>query len=771
MNKITLSIIISILTFSTSCGIKDIEKTIQQENKEKNTITIEGVVEFDNFKIKASESDVISNTTVSLSYPQNYKIKELRNNVVSTGFANKSGKFTLSINNYFLPNKNDIFVLEATRKINDKNISLRTLLLWDGKIYKSITKNKIYINSKTTSLGIISDLNPEILHLEDTIEKFDIINNEIQIKDINSKVNLSLINQISSMIDSLLAQNKDPFSNISLDSENKFVITDSLTSRSFSGCIGNNSNCENKLPPLRNPIDRKTEIKDFEVTTTPISYMSHGKIQVASYDKGFVVIYAKPNQVFDGEYNAPDGYYPLTSYKKIPSYYKTYDIFAQKYTIDGEKIGNEFKVSDKSSYSNDYYIKMYKNGDFYIVWKTCNSFEPTDPNIEYNPLGYYYSYPNTFIEYPYPIYPKENYSYQDDCKEIKSHVKKFNFENNLEETNTYNKDIPLTVLSNGSFLNNEYEQITKLSIDPVSGKLITIPDFYFSDKYPKYTQKIQFIDKNGIALSNEKKLGNVTPKNNSDILSSQKSVSISDNDLNTYICWTKDKYIYLKKYNSKGDEIKSFSLLASENDSLKSLNMAISNNGKNIAISWKKLGIIGFSSNMIEITSLVNILEDTKFSKIVNLTPTATQYAYTSYTSYIYNAQRYKTKLIIENQIITPFIDDYGNFGASYSTQFKDGAKLLDSSTNPDYGIIISRFDKTGRAYQENPRLTYELDSVISSYYSPYRYWHVHDEKYINSKSIILNNGNLLTLWQDTSILGKDLESGKIKGRIYKFND
>lgn len=808
---ITASIFATLCILISSCNDKNLISNNTINNLyDKNQKTIEGFVQFPSFKTKASESDIINQTTVSLIYPDNYSVAKLKGAVVSTGLTDNTGKFTLNVNNYFVPKKDDFFILEATKRIGNNNISLRTHIYFDGYNFKSITKNKIYINSKTTALAIISNLNPNILPIGQTIDKFDLSNTTTQINQISNDVTLEKINQVKDLVDNLITQNKDPLGNIAFI-DGSYIIHDNLKSKAFSGCIGNNTDCLSKIPTVNPYTSTGYDLfKEFDITNQDINYISYGNISVDSNDNGFVVVYSKPNNVLESSLKFPQNdYYNET----INSYYKTYDIFAQKYDLDGNKIGNEFKVSTIPAYSNDYYVKMYKNNTFKVVWKSCDSFY--DVGREYFDSNYPNYYNKDSLFYRYTVsenYPSINSEfkgfYQDDCKNTISHIKTYSFNANSESETIINKDLPLSVSENGIMTIPSYEPIIQYNYDSIISSSVKIAGG--SGSY-LFNQNYQVFDSNNNKLSEKKLLDSNYTKDNfysmPDYINSPKAVSIFDNDSNMYIYWYDNNIINLQKYDSnmnliyeskldikyltKNLMIPYYGSQVPENEAIDTFKLSISPNGKNLLLVWRDLKNIYTSSiingnnfSKVNQFSLYTDNEDFYSESIYKGISTIQVYLFlipsfpNSYyfwqdaldfnISFLHTS---KNKFIIEKEPVEPFIDNNGNYGFMYSEAKKQeySSEQIEqddlSQKNYDRTVGIIKYDKFGNQYKN------KIELKSSTSYTNYRYWSPHEEKYIKPTIKYLSNGNMLLLYQDVSITGKDQEKGNIKAKIYKFND
>lgn len=246
--KISPLLAFTILPFLFSCQSSLINLDINSKYNQNygNILPIKGNVNFPNlskFNIKASTSDISSDSTVSLIYPSNHV--ENANKTISTGLTDKNGSFLINPN--FKPIVNEILVLEASKRLGTYGsflMSLRTLVKWNGSTWSSITGESIYINNKTTALtGIISLLSPSV-NYENAINSF--IN--LQPTDIKNKQNGSIVIKsssiisVSELVDFALSKNQDPISYL-IHENNSFKLREpnSIT-RTISTVAGGFSN-------------------------------------------------------------------------------------------------------------------------------------------------------------------------------------------------------------------------------------------------------------------------------------------------------------------------------------------------------------------------------------------------------------------------------------------------------------------------------------------------------------------------------------------------
>ncbi|MFN8674308.1 MAG: hypothetical protein U0457_19770 [Candidatus Sericytochromatia bacterium] len=221
--KIILFYFLIIMFFIISCNVKK-----DLNNKYTKNIVLQGHVNFSTFKIKANENEISSKSLITLSYPSDYYESELKNDIIGSAVSDEYGNFMIRIPNSFYPIQNQVYVIDANKKFDNisNNISLRTLIKWDGSEFDTIsyytqsdtqTTKNIEINSKTTTLSILSNYSIIIPH--DSFGKIlnGILPTEIVDNTTNPATNVSseVINKTYSFVQKALEKNIDPLSAIS----------------------------------------------------------------------------------------------------------------------------------------------------------------------------------------------------------------------------------------------------------------------------------------------------------------------------------------------------------------------------------------------------------------------------------------------------------------------------------------------------------------------------------------------------------------------------
>ena len=185
--------------------------------------SIKGIVQFEGFKIKdIPETEITRKATVSIIYPSDYSDLSLRNTTLGTGLTDDQGRFTINPNQGFVPEINKVMVLEAVKRvrgIGNSVSSLRTNIRWDGQKWEGISYPENYINVKTTSLALISALDPNIISSSETINRLN-INNGVSTVTFDAKLTEGIFNWMIDAVATTIYEFKDPgqeIYNLSID--------------------------------------------------------------------------------------------------------------------------------------------------------------------------------------------------------------------------------------------------------------------------------------------------------------------------------------------------------------------------------------------------------------------------------------------------------------------------------------------------------------------------------------------------------------------------
>lgn len=212
--KLSLALLLFVLTTNTSCANGINQQKDISVSKEKS-LNLKGKVVFpDGFKTKAESVSTLS--TVSIIYPANDTTNP--NKTIATGVTDNNGYFSINPSPTFIPQNNQIFVVEAIRRVEqyntnnpkDSNLqSLRSFIRWNGSNWDSITSNDLVIDTMTTGISILSsytNTNPN-----DTINK---VNNGSP--SVIGFISVDRINRLSDMVRVCLNEKRDPYASIKL---------------------------------------------------------------------------------------------------------------------------------------------------------------------------------------------------------------------------------------------------------------------------------------------------------------------------------------------------------------------------------------------------------------------------------------------------------------------------------------------------------------------------------------------------------------------------
>ncbi len=377
------------------------------------------------YSTKATLADVGIKATVSIIYPPDHGTNP--NVSVGTGLTDSSGIFIVNPTETFSPAINDIYVLEAKKRIGGAGndvITIRTYIKWDGSSWESMTTPGIYINSKTTALSIIDSYDSSI-SASDTIGTIiiDTPNPGSNPTAIGS-VSTSTILGVSDFVDNLLTQDVDPVRNISY-LNNKYYVNTELNHAAAalnSGLDCPNCNLKNEDLSSQTYTNRdlySANFSDANLTNTDLSNSdlsvadllganltnvtlsgtilsgatwtdgricaqgsigncNVGEILVNTYtintqtspamamdnNGNFVVIWSSSSQ--EGESSSYSG------------------LYGQRYNSTGSAIGSEFHVNTFTTKNQaNPSVAMDDNGDFIVVWQSGAYLGPSPDGDRY----------------------------------------------------------------------------------------------------------------------------------------------------------------------------------------------------------------------------------------------------------------------------------------------------------------------------------------------------------------------------------------------------
>ena len=206
--------------FLPSCqNLLTVDKNISNKTSEiKSNINqkniIKGKVEFpQSFSTKATVAELSSYSTVSILNPPNHATAP--NKTISTSLTDNTGSFTIYTDTSFAPAVNDVFILDASKRIGSSGkdlITLSTYIKYTGTGWQSISTPDIRINTKTTALTIITDSQPTDISPISTISTMSTATGDTVPTTINAQITAQLINDLSSLVDASIAKNADPIS-------------------------------------------------------------------------------------------------------------------------------------------------------------------------------------------------------------------------------------------------------------------------------------------------------------------------------------------------------------------------------------------------------------------------------------------------------------------------------------------------------------------------------------------------------------------------------
>lgn len=195
------------------------------------------------FSTKADITTVAPNATVSVIYPANHATTP--NKTIATGLTDTYGNFIINPSASFVPSTNEIFILEAAKRIGSIGnylITIRTYIKWNGTSWNSITTPNIFINDKTTALTIIDENNAAIVPL-DTIGKIAVSGGSSTPSAVGT-VTVQTILDVAGLVNTVLSDNLDPFFSVGYESStDSFFINQNNNVGKFAdvgNCTGTN---------------------------------------------------------------------------------------------------------------------------------------------------------------------------------------------------------------------------------------------------------------------------------------------------------------------------------------------------------------------------------------------------------------------------------------------------------------------------------------------------------------------------------------------------
>lgn len=199
------------------------------------------------YTTKATFDDISKNATISLIYPYDHPTKP--NQTVAAGLTDNKGSFSLTPPDAFIPSTDDIFVLEALKRIGTVGktvMSLRTYIQWNGTGWDSITYPKTILNLYTTALSIIAGYSANLstsglIKTIDISSDTSVLTKNISDSESNVIITSKKLNEVAEMVNKLILAEKDPVEGIVCQNSTNCIIKGALSKIVFtSDRDGNN---------------------------------------------------------------------------------------------------------------------------------------------------------------------------------------------------------------------------------------------------------------------------------------------------------------------------------------------------------------------------------------------------------------------------------------------------------------------------------------------------------------------------------------------------
>lgn len=195
-----------------SCSIENVyNQNLVKNQNISSKYNVKGIVQFDSFKVK-NEGEIVRKATVSIIYPSDYTDLSLRNTTLATGLTDNNGAFNINQPQGYVPELNKVMILEASKRVNGVGNSmstLRTHIKWNGTSWDSITTPTNYINSKTTSIALISTLDSNIITPAQTINRIAYNNGEFTVT-YDTKLTEGVFTWMYQLVSTFVYNYKDP---------------------------------------------------------------------------------------------------------------------------------------------------------------------------------------------------------------------------------------------------------------------------------------------------------------------------------------------------------------------------------------------------------------------------------------------------------------------------------------------------------------------------------------------------------------------------------
>ncbi|MFN8674309.1 MAG: hypothetical protein U0457_19775 [Candidatus Sericytochromatia bacterium] len=374
--KIYLTIITSLLFVSYSCNFINSKEQlgIKQEKIIQTNITgnvdLSSFIKKEGFSTKATTQDIISSAAITFSYPSDYYKQNLANQIISTTVTNENGNFSINMPEGFYPIIDQIYVLDATKRkdgIGNNKLTLRTLVKYNGFKWESISKDKIVINDKTTTLSILAKNNLVLgesiinrITMENGISKLP---NSIidQTTEPITNINSLLLDKTNSLVNSALSNNFDPLETVFVKNNSIVFVKNPNELTALSGCVNDcikNLNVKKVSKNSSIGIETPAESLDAcvgELATCPKALNP----SIASSENKLIVVWQELQA--DKTYDIMGKLYSISKINLALQPLKTrITSISDKFKINTITAGDQTRPD----------VSMDENGNFVVAWQS-----------------------------------------------------------------------------------------------------------------------------------------------------------------------------------------------------------------------------------------------------------------------------------------------------------------------------------------------------------------------------------------------------------------
>lgn len=181
------------------------EFTIGSQN-----IQLTGKVEYPgNWRPQAELSNIPALATVALLNPDDHA--SAPGALVASGHSDLNGAFKLILPTKTLPT-GSLFILEASRRfgsVGTQSVSLRNIVRWNGTDWNSISTPHLLLNTKTTALSLVAELD-QAISAEAVLGRVSSTANSSQIPAPLGTHTIDQLNTLVSQITTLIEEDYDP---------------------------------------------------------------------------------------------------------------------------------------------------------------------------------------------------------------------------------------------------------------------------------------------------------------------------------------------------------------------------------------------------------------------------------------------------------------------------------------------------------------------------------------------------------------------------------